>query len=77
MMDFLLPTCRTPAMIEVLEKPAAGMTIRLHENDNVVIARTDVPLGAKLESLGGIAARGQVPAGHKIAARARARWARS
>ncbi|MGH8619890.1 MAG: UxaA family hydrolase [Burkholderiales bacterium] len=57
-------------MIEVLDKPAAGQTIRLHDNDNVVIARRDVPLGARLEALGGIASRGQVPAGHKIASRA-------
>jgi altronate hydrolase len=57
-------------MIEVLDKPATGQTIRLHDNDNVVIARADIPLGAKLEALGGIASRGQIPAGHKVAARA-------
>jgi altronate hydrolase len=56
-------------MIEIHEKPAAGSAIRLHDNDNIVIARTDLPLGAKLEREG-ISLRSQVQAGHKIAARA-------
>jgi len=43
--------------------------IRLHANDNVLIARTDLTLGQHLEELG-MRARAQVPAGHKIAARA-------
>jgi len=38
-------------MIEIQEKPAAGSAIRLHDNDNVVIARTDLPIGAKLRIL--------------------------
>ncbi|MFN7087425.1 MAG: UxaA family hydrolase [Burkholderiales bacterium] len=55
-------------IIEIRDKPAAGQTIRLHEADNVLIARTDIAFGAKLEE--GLTARSQVPAGHKIAARA-------
>ena len=35
-------------MIEILEKPAAGPVIRLHEADNVVIARSNVEIGTKL-----------------------------
>ncbi|MGZ8198208.1 MAG: UxaA family hydrolase [Burkholderiales bacterium] len=56
-------------MIEIREKPAAGLAIRLHESDNVVIARNDLPIGAKLEREG-ITCRSQVPAGNKVAARA-------
>ena len=56
-------------MIEIHEKPAAGSAIRLHDADNVVIARTDLPIGAKLEREG-LTLRSQVQAGHKIAARA-------
>ncbi len=55
-------------MIEIKEKSVAGQTIRLHEADNVVIARTDLALGARIE--GGLTCRGQVQAGHKIASRA-------
>lgn len=55
-------------MLDIKEKPAAEQAIRLHENDNVLIARSDVPIGARLED--GITSRSQVPAGHKIAARA-------
>ncbi|WP_342064762.1 UxaA family hydrolase [Cupriavidus sp. OTU4895] len=46
--------------------------IRLHANDNVLIARGDLTLGQHLEALG-VRMRAQVPAGHKIAARAIAR----
>ena len=56
-------------MIEIGERPAAGLAIRLHENDNVVIARADLPIGAKLEREG-LTVRSQVQAGHKVAARA-------
>ncbi len=56
-------------MIEIHEKPAAGAAIRLHDNDNIVIARADLPIGAKLEREG-LTIRSQVSAGHKIAARA-------
>jgi len=54
-------------MIEINQRPTAGPTIRLHPDDNVLIARTLIELGAKLD--GGLTSRGQVPAGHKIAAR--------
>jgi altronate hydrolase len=56
-------------MIELHDKPATGPTIRLHPADNVVVARIDVALGARLETEG-ITSRSQVPSGHKIAARA-------
>jgi len=46
--------------------------IRLHANDNVLIARGDLTLGQQLADLG-LRVRAQVPAGHKIAARAIAR----
>jgi altronate hydrolase len=56
-------------VIEVHEKPQAGLAIRLHENDNIVIARHDLPIGAKLEREG-LTLKSQVPAGNKVAARA-------
>jgi altronate hydrolase len=56
------------AVIEIREKPASGMTIRLHEQDNVVVARSDLALGAKLEPEG-LVCRSQVTAGFKVAAR--------
>ncbi|MCW5627051.1 MAG: altronate dehydratase, partial [Burkholderiales bacterium] len=43
--------------------------IRLHAADNVVVARTDISIGTRLEPEG-VNSRSQVPAGHKIAARA-------
>jgi altronate hydrolase len=55
-------------MIEIKEKSVTGQTIRLHDADNVVIARVDLALGAKIE--GGLTCRGQVQAGHKVASRA-------
>ena len=42
--------------------------IRLHENDNVLVARVPLELGQALGQLGGARVRAQVPAGHKIAA---------
>lgn len=42
-------------------------TIRLHEADNVVVARRDLVTGERIE---GVAAAGPVPSGHKIAVRA-------
>ena len=56
------------ALIEIREKPAVGMTIRLHEEDNVVVARSDLPIGARLEPEG-LVCRSQVSAGFKVAAR--------
>ena len=55
-------------MIELLERPAAGPVIRLHEADNVVIARANVEIGTKLGN--GLTCRSQVPSGHKISTRA-------
>ena len=55
-------------MIEIKEKSVTGKTIRLHDADNVVIARIDLALGTKLD--GGFTCRGQVQAGHKVASRA-------
>ena len=55
-------------MIQILEKPAPGPVIRLHEADNVVIARSNVEIGTPLG--GGLSCRSQVPSGHKISARA-------
>jgi altronate hydrolase len=58
-----------PIMIEISEKKLTGPVIRLHPRDNVVVARTDVAIGTRIAAEG-VMARGQVPAGHKIAARA-------
>ena len=51
--------------------PARAPVIRLHARDNVLIARIDVAIGMPLGD--GVSSRSQVPAGHKIAARAIAR----
>jgi altronate hydrolase len=56
-------------MIEISAKRVAGPIIRLHPNDNVVVARVDVGMGTAVPSEG-FTSRSQVPAGHKIAARA-------
>jgi altronate hydrolase len=55
-------------MIEISEKRLAGPIIRLHPNDNVVVARVDVPIGTTVPSEN-FTSRSQVPAGYKIAAR--------
>ena len=55
-------------MIEISEKRMAGPIIRLHPNDNVVVARIDVPIGTAVPSEN-FTSRSQVPAGYKIAAR--------
>ena len=55
-------------MLELSEKKITGSVIRLHPADNVVVARINVAIGTKVESEG-FAARSQVPAGHKLAAR--------
>jgi altronate hydrolase len=47
--------------------------IELHPNDDVLIARRDVPAGAELP--GGVVVNGDIPAGHKISRRAVARGA--
>ncbi len=46
----------------------APLTIRLHPNDNVVVARMDILLGTKVE--GEVASATRVPPGHKILTRA-------
>jgi altronate hydrolase len=56
-------------MIEIPEKRLIGPVIRLHPNDNVVVARVDVGIGAEVPSEH-FTSRSQVPAGYKIAARA-------
>ncbi|WP_186107157.1 UxaA family hydrolase [Burkholderia gladioli] len=55
-------------MISTSGKTAAGPVIRLHPDDNVVIARIDIGIGTPLP-IGDVACRSQVPAGYKIAAR--------
>ncbi|MBC5785980.1 altronate dehydratase [Ramlibacter sp. USB13] len=55
-------------MIELSAKKVHGPIIRLHPNDNVVVARTEVGIGTPVPSEG-FTSRSQVPAGHKIAAR--------
>jgi altronate hydrolase len=47
--------------------PAASPLIRLHANDNVLVAKTALSLGQELPGIGA-RARAQVPAGHKVAA---------
>lgn len=47
----------------------ADPLIRLHEADNVLVARTPIAMGQSLPGLA-VRARAQVPAGHKVAARA-------
>lgn len=49
-----------------------ALTIRLHPNDDVVIARQDVPSGSILPEEGGVVVREPVLTGHKIATRAMA-----
>src|SRR5690606_33847980 len=55
------------ATLEITGKRVIGSVIRLHPDDNVVIARTDLGLGESLEG-GRYRSRSQVPAGYKIAA---------
>lgn len=49
-------------------KRMSGPVIRLHADDNVVVARVDVAIGTALPDEG-CSSRSQVPAGYKIAAR--------
>ncbi|MEN3295046.1 MAG: altronate hydrolase, partial [Burkholderiales bacterium] len=55
-------------MIETSEKRVTGRIIRLHPNDNIVVARVDLGIGAPIEGEN-ITSRSQVPAGYKIAAK--------
>ena len=56
-------------MITLSEKRVTGSVIRLHPADNVVVAGVDIGIGTPVPSEG-LVTRSQVPAGHKIAARA-------
>ncbi|MCP5150306.1 MAG: altronate dehydratase [Ectothiorhodospiraceae bacterium] len=51
------------------EKTMTGSVIRLHPNDNVVVARADIGLGESLPSEG-VTSKAQISAGYKIATRA-------
>jgi len=53
-------------MIEISEKKLAGPIIRLHPNDNIVVARVDDGIGAEVPSEN-FTSRSQGPAGYKIA----------
>ena len=55
-------------MIEITEKRLIGPVIRLHPNDNVVVARVEVGIGTEVPAEN-FTSRSQVPAGYKIAAR--------
>ena len=55
-------------MLETSHKTMTGPIIRLHPNDNIVVARIDVAIGTKIPSEN-ITSRSQVQAGYKIAAR--------
>jgi altronate hydrolase len=55
-------------MIETTEKRVTGGIIRLHPNDNIVVARVAIGIGAPIEGEN-IVSRSQVPAGYKIAAK--------
>jgi SAF domain len=55
--------------VEEQGRQALSPTIRLHANDDVVIARHHLPEGATLPEEGGLAVSAMVPAGHKVATR--------
>ena len=55
--------------IDLSAKRISGPVIRLHPADNVVVARVDVAIGMAVPSESFVS-RSQVPAGHKLAARA-------
>ncbi len=59
-------------MHSTVSPQAAAPVIRLHPDDNVVVARVDVALGTPVPGEG-FKSRSQVPAGYKIAARPIAR----
>jgi altronate hydrolase len=56
-------------MLELEKKMVAGSIIRLHPDDNVVVARELIERGTEL-SFEGLMTRDKIPAGNKIAARA-------
>ena len=55
--------------VEEQGRQALSPTIRLHANDDVVIARHHLLEGATLPEEGGLAVSAMVPAGHKVATR--------
>jgi altronate hydrolase len=55
-------------MLDTSHKRIGGPVIRLHPNDNVLIARLDVAIGTPVAD--GLYSKSQVQAGHKIASRA-------
>jgi len=55
-------------MLETSQKTFIGNIIRLHPNDNIVVARTDIGIGTPIPSEN-MTSRSQVLAGYKIAAR--------
>ena len=55
-------------MIETSGKKLAGPIIRLHPNDNIVVARVDVAIGTEVPSEN-FTSRSQAPAGYKIASK--------
>ncbi len=55
-------------MIELSKKKVIGPVIRLHPNDNVVVARVDVAIGTSVPSEN-LSVRSQVPADYKIASK--------
>jgi len=56
-------------MNDMTHKNFSGAAIRLHPNDNVVIARIDIAQGAAIPEEG-VTCLNRIPAGHKVAARA-------
>ncbi|PAU79433.1 UxaA family hydrolase [Halomonas salipaludis] len=56
------------AQVQHTGKHVAGLTIRLHPDDNVVVARQEVALGMALAEEK-VTSRAQIPAGYKLATR--------
>jgi len=56
-------------MVDVIEKKVVGNAVRLHPDDNVVVACRDIAIGDEV-TVAGITSRAQVAPGHKLAARA-------
>ena len=53
-------------MLDLSQKRTSGPVIRLHPNDNVVVARVDHTPWASVPGEN-VTARGKVPAGYKVA----------
>ncbi|MBD3894538.1 altronate dehydratase [Halomonas sp. ML-15] len=56
------------AQVETTGKRVAGPTVRLHSDDNVVVARREVALGMELPEEA-VTSRATIPAGYKMATR--------